>query len=42
MGDVRLRAETPAAHTDAVLEAEDRRDKAVIDAVDVEREHADL
>ena len=42
MGDVRMGAEAPAAHADAVLVAEDCGDHAVFESVDGERDDADL
>lgn len=41
VGDVGMGTEAAAAHSDAVLVAEDRRDKAVVEAVDGEREYPD-
>ena len=42
VGEVGVGAEAPAAHADAVLVAEDGGDEAVVDAVDGERDDADL
>jgi hypothetical protein len=42
MGDLRMGAEAPAAHADAVLVAEDCGDQAVFEPVDGERDDAEL